>query len=41
LWLNKEAYAGIFVARLIEAKGNFRAASEPAIFDPSIYPVQV
>jgi uncharacterized protein Veg len=40
LWLNKETYAGIFVARLIETTGNFRAASVPAIFDPSVSPVQ-
>jgi hypothetical protein len=40
LWLNKETYAGIFVARIIETTGNLRAASVPAIFDPTISPVQ-
>jgi uncharacterized protein Veg len=40
LWFNKETYAGIFVARLIETTGNFRAASAPAIFDASISPFQ-
>jgi hypothetical protein len=40
LWLSKETYAGIFMARLIETTRNFRAASVPAIFDPSVSPVQ-
>jgi len=40
LWLNQETYAGVFMARLIETTGNFRAASVLTIFDPSIFPVQ-
>ena len=34
LWINKETYAGIFVARLIETTGNFRAASVPGNSTP-------
>lgn len=41
LWHNEGTYADIFEARLIESKGNFRAASVSAIFDPSISPFQV
>jgi len=41
LWLNQETYAVIFVVRLIETTGNFRAVGVPAIFDPSTSPVQV